>query len=60
MLVIPNIQIDINLFMTIYNSEFYIDIVSNRDEKYKVKLEQLFLNKLLSTYQIKPVSKNRL
>ena len=53
-------KIDINLFMTIYNSEYYIDIVSDRDEKYKVKLEQLFLNKLLSTDQIKPVSKNRL
>lgn len=53
-------KIDINLFMTIYNSEYYIDIVSNNDEKYKVKLEQLFLNKLLSTDQIKPVSKNRL
>lgn len=46
--------------MTIYNSEYYIDIVSDRDEKYKVKLEQLFLNKLLSTDQIRPVSKNRL
>lgn len=53
-------KIDTKLFMTIYNSECYIDIVSNRDEKYKVKLEQLFLNKLLSTDQIRPVSKNRL
>lgn len=53
-------KIDINLFMTIYNSEYYIDIVSDSDEKYKVKLEQLFLNKLLSTDHIKPVSKNRL
>lgn len=53
-------KIDTKLFMTIYNSECYIDIVSNRDEKYKVKLEQLFLKKLLSTDQIRPVSKNRL